>query len=180
MASSYHSTATIITMSTSSSNQLFRVQLTWDGDTDMDLHLVRPGGSYSNGGGGVDDCNYGNCKVGIEGTDPNSIDWGASGEDDDPKLDVDCVSCGNGIENIWINEIPEDGAYTIYVDAYSGSETNVTVTVFIGGAQVGQVNCGSMSSGSATDSCRVGTVTWTGGNSGSGNFSADGTTATTF
>jgi len=51
---------------------------------------------------------------------------------------------------------------------------------FIGGAQVGQVNCGSMSSGSATDSCRVGTITWTGGNNGSGSFSADGTTATTF
>lgn len=170
----------VTSTSTSSSNQLFRVQLTWDGDTDMDLHLVRPGGSYSNGGGGADDCNYGNCKVGIEGTDPNSIDWGTSGDGDDPKLDVDCISCGNGIENIWINEIPEDGAYTIYVDAYSGSETNVTVTVFIGGAQVGQVNCGSMSSGSATDSCRAGTITWTGGNSGSGSFSADGTIATTF
>ncbi len=96
------------------------------------------------------------------------------------RAGVDCVSNCSRIENIWINEIPEDGVYTIYVDAYSGSETNVTVTVFIGGAQVGQVNCGSMSSGSATDSCRVGTVTWTGGNSGSGNFSADGTTATTF
>ncbi len=166
--------------STSSSNQVFRVQLTWDGDTDMDLHLVRPNGSYTNGGGGTDDCNYGNCKVGVEGTIANSIDWGTSGEDDDPKLDVDCISCGNGIENIWMNEIPEDGSYTIYVDAYSGSETNVTVTVFIGGAQVGQVNCGSMSSGSATDSCRVGTINWTGGNNGSGSFSSDGTTATTF
>lgn len=164
--------------STSSSNQLFRVQLTWDGDTDMDLHLVRPGGSYMSS---TDDCDYGNCQVGLEGTGTNSIDWGTSGdEDDDPKLDVDCISCGNGIENIWMNEIAEDGTYTIYIDAYSGSETNVTATVFIGGAQVGQVNCGSMASSTATDSCRVGTINWTGGNSGRGSFTADGTKASTF
>jgi uncharacterized protein YfaP (DUF2135 family) len=179
-ASTCSKTIYVTSTSTSSTNQLFRVQLTWDGDTDMDLHLVRPNGSYSNGGYGDDDCNFGNCKVGIEGDTANTIDWGTSGEDDDPKLDVDCISCGNGIENIWMNQISEDGTYTIYVDAYSGSETNVTATVFIGGAQVGQVNCGSMSSGSTTDSCRVGTITWTGGNSGSGSFTSDGTTATTF
>ena len=175
-------TITVTSSSTSSNSQLIRAQLTWDGSTDMDLHLVRPGGSYNNGGGGADDCNYGNCKVGTETVVPNSIDWGQSGEDDDPKLDVDCISCGNGIENIWMNEVAEDGAYTIYVDAYSGSETdsNVTVTVYIRGSQVGQVNCGSMVSGTGSDSCRVGTISWTGGNSGNGNFTADGTKAADF
>jgi uncharacterized protein YfaP (DUF2135 family) len=173
-------TIDITSSSSSSANQLFRAQLTWDGDTDMDLHVVRPGGSYENGGGGADDCNYSNCDVGIDVVWPNDIDWGATGEDDDPKLDVDCIACGNGIENIWMNEIAEDGTYTIYVDAYNGSETNVTVTVFIRGAQVGQVNCGSMASGGDTDSCRVGTITWTGGNSGSGSFNADGSKASDF
>ncbi|WP_455217825.1 hypothetical protein, partial [Kaarinaea lacus] len=75
---------------------LFRAQLTWDGSTDMDLHLVRvSGGSgYSNGGGGADDCNYSNCNVGLAGTGTNSITWGdgSLGEEDDPKLDVDCIA----------------------------------------------------------------------------------------
>jgi uncharacterized protein YfaP (DUF2135 family) len=159
---------------------LFRAQLTWDGSTDMDLHLVRPGGAYANGGGGSDDCNYLNCKVGLEGTGTNSISWGTGGEEDDPKLDVDCISCGNGIENIWMNQITQDGEYKVYVDAYSGSETDVTVTISILGTAVGQVNCGSMQSGSATDSCFVGTITWVGGTSGIGSFTPSGATAADF
>lgn len=173
-------TITIVSSSSASSNELFRVQLTWDGDTDMDLHLVRPGGAYSNGGNGADDCNFGNCAVGLEGTITNFIDWGVSGEDDDPKLDVDCISCGNGIENIWINEIPEDGAYEVYVDAYSGSETAVNLSVFIRGATVGTVSCGAMVSDGSTDSCFVGTITWSGGDSGSGTFTPSGTKASNF
>lgn len=173
-------TIQITSSTTVAGAELFRVQLTWDGDTDMDLHLVRPGGSYSNGGGGEGDCNYGNCEVGLDGTGINDIDWGLPGEADDPKLDVDCIACGNGIENIWMNQINQDGIYTIYVDAFSGSETNVTVTVFIRGAQVGQVNCGSMAADTATDSCRAGTISWTGGSAGNGFFTADGTKASNF
>lgn len=163
---------------------LFRAQLTWDGSTDMDLHLVRVSGGtgYQNGGGGADDCNYANCNVGLAGTGSNSISWGdgSLGEEDDPKLDVDCISCGNGIENIWMNQITEDGAYQVYVDAFSGSETNVTVTVYILGTAVGQVNCGSMASGTATDSCFVGTINWVGGTSGIGSFTPNGTVAADF
>ncbi len=175
------STFSITSSSTASADELFRAQLTWDGDTDMDLHLVRPTGAYSNGGGGADDCNYSNCDVGLDGSGTNSIDWGtAADEDDDPKLDVDCIACGNGIENIWMNEINDNGVYKVYVDAYSGSETNVQVTVFIKGSTVGTVNCGSMASGAATDSCYVGDITWSGGSSGNGNFSAVGTLASDF
>lgn len=160
---------------------LFRAQLTWDGSTDMDLHLVRPGGSYSNGGGGADDCNWANCKVGLAGTGTNSIDWGVTGDEtDDPKLDVDCIACGNGIENIWMNQTTQDGVYKVYVDAYSGSETNVTVTINILGTAVGQVNCGSMASGTSTDSCYVGDITWAGGTAGIGSFTPVGTKASTF
>lgn len=173
-------TLAITSNASASATELFRVQLTWDGSTDMDLHLVRPGGSYANGGGGEDDCNYGNCQVGLDGSGTNSIDWGTPGEADDPKLDVDCIACGNGIENIWMNDIAQDGVYTIFIDAYSGAETNVTATVFIHGTQVGQVNCGDMASGTATDSCRVGTINWTGQNTGNGSFTPDGTKAADF
>jgi len=175
-------TISVTSTSTSSEDELFRIQMTWDGDTDMDLHLVRPTGVYANGGHGAgDDCNFGNCAVGLDGSLTNSIDWGtASDEDDDAKLDVDCISCGNGIENIWMNEINEDGVYEVYIDAFSGTETAVQVTVFIRGSTVGTVDCGAMSSGTATDSCYVGDIDWDGGSTGSGTFSAVGTKATTF
>lgn len=173
-------TITITSTAAGSANQLFRAQLTWDGSTDMDLHLVKPGGTYSNGGGGSGDCNYSNCKVGLAGTDTNSIDWGVAGEDDDPKLDVDCVSCGNGIENIWMNQITDNGAYKVYVDAFSGSEDPVTITIFIRGNTVATVSCGAMSSGTTTDSCFVGTISWAGGSSGSGTFAPSGTKASNF
>ena len=86
-----------------------------------------------------------------------------------------------------MNEINKNGIYTVYVDAYEDTETNVTVTLFIRGAQVGQVNCGSMVSSdsvapltSATDSCRVGTINWTGGTNGNGTFTPDGAKAIDF
>ncbi|MBA1145820.1 hypothetical protein H0Z60_01990 [Ectothiorhodospiraceae bacterium WFHF3C12] len=164
-------TITLTNGSAASANVKFRAQLLWDGDTDMDLHLVRPGGTYWNS---TDDCYYANCKVGLDGSGSNSVDWGEAGEEDDPKLDVDCIACGNGVENTWLNEIPQDGTYTVYVDAFSGSETDVRVGIFIGSSQVATVNCGSMSSGSNTDTCRVGTITWSGGDDGTGSFTADG------
>ena len=80
----------------------------------------------------------------------------------------------------WMNEISDDGAYKIYVDAFSGTETDVTVTIFIKGSTVATVDCGDMSSGSSTDSCFVGTIAWSGGTSGSGTFTASGTKASTF
>jgi len=173
-----------ITLTSLTDLALFRAQLTWDGSTDMDLHVVRAvsasGAGYSNGGGGADDCNYGNCNVGLAGTGTNSISWGAGGEEDDPKLDVDCIACGNGIENIWMDQITEDGNYEVYVDAFSGSETDVTVTISILGTAVAQVNCGSMASETATDSCFVGTITWVGGTDGIGSFRPSGIKAADF
>ncbi len=181
-------TIDVTSEATASANQLFRAQMTWDGDTDMDLHLVKAGGSYSNGGGGTTDCNYSNCKVGLDGAEGtgdagenHSIDWGtASVLTDDPFLDVDCIACGNGIENIWMNQINEDGDYQLYVDAYSGSESAVNVTIFIRGATVETVACGALSAGTPTDSCLVGTIRWTGGTNGSGYFIASGTKANDF
>ena len=165
-------TVSVISSSAASANSLFRVQMTWDGDTDMDLHLTRPNGVYNSSD---DDCYYINCKVGLNGSGSNGIEWGQPGEDDDAKLDVDCISCGNGIENIWMNEINEDGIYTIYLDAFSGQETNVTATVFVRNAQVGQINCGDLNTGTIIDTCRVGTISWEGGSGGTGTFVLDGT-----
>lgn len=176
----YAKTIRLNSTATSSANELFRIQLTWDGDTDMDLHLVRPGGAYANGGGGADDCNYANCKVGVGATSSNVIEWGNAGESDDPKLDVDCVACGSGIENIWMNEINQDGQYQVYIDAYSGNETAVSASVSVKGANVGKVDCGEMRSGTEADSCFVGTLTWSGGTQGSGMFTPVGTKAANF
>lgn len=172
-----------ITITSLTDLALFRAQMTWGApatDFDMDLHLVRPGGAYSEGGGGADDCNYSNCQVGLDGTIINTISWGTGGEEDDPKLDVDCVSGCDRIENIWMNQITEDGQYKVYVDAYNAGDqgSNVTVTISILGTAVGQVNCGSMTSGTGTDTCFVGTITWAGGTSGVGSFTPAGTLGT--
>jgi uncharacterized protein YfaP (DUF2135 family) len=176
------SCAKTITIISRTDLALFRAQLTWDGSTDMDLHLVRPGGAYSNGGGGSDDCNWENCNVGLDGLGTNSIDWGIiDDETDDPKLDVDCIACGNGIENIWMNQISEDGDYEVYVDAFNGNETGgVTVSIYIRGSNVATVNCGAMSSGTPTDSCFVGTIRWRGGSAGAGTFTPVATTSVNY
>ena len=59
-----------------------RVQLHWDIDiSDVDLHLIRPGGSDRTDG----DCYYANCQS------SDGLDWGEPGEHDDPRLDVDDV-----------------------------------------------------------------------------------------
>jgi hypothetical protein len=174
----------ITSTASTSSEQLFQAQLTWDAvDQDMDLHLVKPGGTYANGGwGDGTDCNFGNCKVLDDNGNPvdNNIDWGKVGESDDPKLDVDCISDCSRIENIWMNEINQDGAYKVYVDAYTGSATAVNVAIFIRGAQVSTVACGAMAEDTATDSCFVGTISWSGGSGGNGTFTASGTKGATF
>ena len=79
-----------------------------------------------------------------------------------------------------MNQITEDGQYKVYVDAFRGAETDVTVTTSILGTAVGQVNCGTMVSGSSTDSCFIGTITWVGGTGGIGSFTPSGAKAADF
>jgi hypothetical protein len=97
-----------------------RTQLVWDTTGDMDLHLVRPGGTYWT----ATDCYYANCRGGLT--------WGASSV----YLDVDNVTAF-GPENIRLNVL-EGGTYGILVNPYSGAST-VTVRVYAGNALVGSV-----------------------------------------
>ena len=105
------------------------VELYWThGGDDMDLHLLKPGGTPRGGG----DCYYAN-------TNPN---WGdTASRADDPRLDLDDIP-GTGPENINISEPADSGAYEVWVDDYSGSTgdspstTAVTVNIYIGGALV--------------------------------------------
>lgn len=160
----------------SSSNELLKVTATWDQDSDIDLHLVEPSGLYDNQGdsGTATDCNYSNCKT-------PGISWGA-------LLDIDdCISgsCSNGrTENITISSITTAGDYKIYTDAFSDDAStgvNVTVTVFIRGAQVGRVTCSGQRYNTSTDTCFIGTVSWTGtGTTGNGTFTQSGTEASNF
>jgi hypothetical protein len=97
------------------------------GQSDLDLHLVGPGGALGD---------YGSCPAGCpdvalcsEETDDNvdtcrssgldcafanrSPEWGAAGRADDPRLDIDDVR-GDGPEVVSLNS-PGDGTYRVVV-----------------------------------------------------------------
>jgi len=97
-----------------------RIELTWDkDDTDMDAHLVRPGGSMWST---TDDCHWQN---------PNP-DWGLIGiSEDNPSLDQDNRS-GLGPENITLEQPFEEGEYQVMVHYFDGGEpTMATVRIWI-------------------------------------------------
>ena len=112
--------------------QGLHLQLEWDSnDTDVDLHLVGPGGNYFAWPG---DCYFSNMQP----------DWGVTGDFvDDPFLDVDNV-WGYGPENINLQE-PAPGTYRVIIHFYSdsygssfGSDTRATVRIFFYGTLAGE------------------------------------------
>lgn len=95
-----------------------RVVMSWQiDDSDVDLHLIAPGGKAWT----YDDCYFGN-------ETPN---WGDSSETlDDPSLDHDNTS-GYGPETI-VLPIPDDGLYTVLIHYWSdhgGGDAPTLVTV---------------------------------------------------
>jgi len=110
------------------------VQLEWDADnSDVDLHLIRPGGDFFQAPG---DCYFGN----------SAPDWFVPNDfHDDPFLDVDNVR-GFGPENINV-ETPGNGVYTVVIHYYRDSydigegfgdstETDATTRIFVRGQMV--------------------------------------------
>jgi hypothetical protein len=113
-----------------------RIELTWDHpDSDLDLHLIRGGGTFCDC---ATDCHYRDC-----GREPS---WFAATPGANPRLDIDDRS-GFGPENINIDgdgaeRLVADGEYTILVHYYSSNDgvsswpTNVstaTVRVYVFG-----------------------------------------------
>lgn len=91
--------------------QALWVELSWalPGD-DLDLHLLRPGGTLWTSG----DCHWQNCQE-------RALDWGVTGDAvDDPSLDLDDVE-GTGPENINI-QAPEPGTFSIWVHDHPDSD----------------------------------------------------------
>lgn len=104
-----------------------RAMLSWDSSGDMDLHMVKPGGTYAGFGDGSNsnDCHYANCR--------GSIKWGTGSV----NLDVDNVTA-YGPENIRVSKL-EAGTYGIMINPFSKSATNMTVRVYLQRQLVGTV-----------------------------------------
>lgn len=109
----------------------FYVELSWQGQGDLDLHLLNSAASAIFDC--PDDCNY-------DRPNPN---WGGPGPDDDPSLDEDTIPgvSGLGPEIITI-EAPADDVYTVLAHYYGRNGTascancpdaDATVNVYLGG-----------------------------------------------
>lgn len=126
------------------------LELRWDTNlTDVDLHLVRPGGQL------FDERNDGDCFFGA----PNP-EWGnGQAMDDNPFLDVDDTD-GRGPEKINLSVAPP-GTYQVYVHYFADNgvgATTPTVQVHLGGRMIANVNrrltCNQM--------WLAGTINWNG------------------
>lgn len=120
------------------------------GQSDLDLHLIRPEGVLGDYGscpggcdplfcGEIDDAHADTCRQ--TGTDcafaNRAPDWGAPGRIDDPRLDIDDVR-GEGPEITSLDE-PEDGVYRVLVHYCRddvGEPSLATVEIFVEGVSV--------------------------------------------
>jgi hypothetical protein len=127
---------TNVTQTGCTASQL-RVQLSWDTpDSDIDLHLIRPGGTVESN----NDCYFANCTFG-------GLEWGASGDAGNPFLDVDDVS-GYGPENIVIGSGAESGEYRIVVHNWDGTpNTHATVKIYLNEVEVQRFTSNTLDEG---------------------------------
>lgn len=158
--------ATIESTDTATENIHFQTTLNWQGPasdpgatsgSDMDLHLIMPGGIYE----ANTDCYYANCQEASGG----NTTVGAF-------LNVDCISQCNGPENIWIPDSNPltAGEYAVCVDPYSGEGTQLSVSIYnAAGALVETVSRGVLNS--TTGGWHVGSYNCTAGTSGTCSWS---------
>ncbi len=113
-------TASCTTVVRSIPSERLRVELIWNvgvnnDPSDVDLHLLRLG----SGGTWFDrqwDCYYSNCNA----SGGDNLEWGAPGDADNPRLDLDDVQ-GNGPENINIDN-PEAQTYRLGIHYYDDDD----------------------------------------------------------
>lgn len=121
------------------------VELSWDTpSSDMDLHLNLAGAAMFDV---PNVCNWCN----------KNEDWGTSGPDDDPRLDIDDQG-GYGPENINILH-PADGGYDVVVHYFEDNgdgPTTATVKIWLDGALV----LDDSEVLTANQIWRVGQITW--------------------
>lgn len=132
------------------------LDLQWTSNgTDVDLHLVRSGGTFFESPG---DCYYGN----------DTPDWGVSGDStDDPFLDVDDIN-GYGPEKINLSTAAA-GRYDVYAHYFSDGANDSTesiVEIHLAGQLVATRRRPGQSCGQVW---HVGTINWDGSG---GTFSA--------
>lgn len=129
------------------------VVLEWtENNTDVDLHLIRPGGTMFDLAGNSD-CFYAN----------RAPDWGTPNDPtDNPFLDDDDVD-GLGPETINLDRMAP-GAYEVQVHYFSDRRlgpTNATVQLFVAGEAAGSYTRPSLA---CNDIWHVGTLNWDGTN----------------
>jgi hypothetical protein len=134
-----------------------RVRLAWDTDaTDVDLHLIKPGGSYGDSTDDTD-CYFTNCTEFA-----HEADWGVEGDHtDDPVLDIDDTN-GYGPENIFIDP-SEDGRYQVHVHYWSdhgNGPSNAWVEVYIQGVRTAAFGAEPLVDGQIWQVC---TIDWPSG-----------------
>lgn len=120
------------------------------GQTDIDLHLVQPGGTLGDYGTCPATCTSPGESLCSEDSDEHVAtcrqfgtdcayanrypEWGVPGRADDPRLDLDDVR-GYGPEVISLNN-PPDGAYTAYVHFCTdriGEPTQASLSIYVEG-----------------------------------------------
>ncbi len=115
------------------------VRLSWDIATDIDLHLVQPGGTVGD---------YGNGRIGTStGSDCSTYNRGPNWNDlssnnDDPSLDKDEVT-GLGPEIVSVDAPDASGAYSVFAHYCDSRRVNtnasVTARVYVRGELIATI-----------------------------------------
>ena len=132
------------------------ITLDWDRATDVDLHLIRPGGEVGSYGNGVPGRSVGSdCS-----TFNRAPNWGdPSRSDDDPRLERDAVTSA-GVEVVGLDHL-EAGEYAVFAHHCDSRETRTQpraeLTVTSRGQSVSAGVKADLPSGALW---RAGTVRW--------------------